>query len=469
MIGQAISDRSESPAVEFKDARGGLPNGLWKTITSFSLRRGGGIIVFGIKEDRLAQAIEVVGLTEIAELQESLSNYFNDKLANIGRPNYDLLDYEGHRILVLKVDEVSDDLKPPYYKELGLPRGACIRDGITDRTITDEEMKRFIRNSSLVFKFDKNPAPGTNLATLSEDKITAFLEKSAQRAGRAAADNTPSDRNLLNVSIATDTTGQVIPTVAGFLIFSSSPPQDVQAFSRLIIRCVRYSGSDAASQIIDKQDVIGTLDEQIDAVYTFILRNIARKAQIVGSQRKESYEYPEEAVREIVANAVIHRDYTITETYTQINIFADRIEVSNPGNLPPGVTISNIKEAQFSRNEVIASILRDLDFLEEYGRGIDIVFSKMEEYGLLPPLFKNTANSFKVILLGESISGLNERQVEIWQRLLEVRRMTAREMVSHLGESVSRPTINNDIRKLQELGLITQVGSSRNIAYEPRY
>jgi len=212
-------------------------------------------------------------------------------------------------------------------------------------------------------------------------------------------------------------------------------------------------------------DVGGTLDEQIDNVQKFILRNIRKSAEIVGTKRVEKYEYPEKAIREIVANAVIHRDYKITETYTQINIFADRIEVFNPGCLPPGVTIENIKDAQVSRNEIIAARLKELDYLEEYGRGIDIVFNEMQKWNLLSPLFKNTSNSFKVILLGQKLSKLNQRQINIWEHLVEHKIIKAKDC-EKLMPQIPRATLNHDLKQMCQLGLINQRGQSKNTYYE---
>ena len=191
----------------------------------------------------------------------------------------------------------------------------------------------------------------------------------------------------------------------------------------------------------------------------FILRNIKKSAEIVGTKRIEKYEYPEKAIREIVANAIIHKDYKITETYTQVNIFEDRIEIFNAGCLPPGVTIENIKDAQVSRNEIIAARLKELDYLEEYGRGIDIVFNEMKKWNLLPPIFKNTSNSFKVILMGKKLSKLNERQVKIWEYLVENGTVTAKECES-LFKGVSRKTIYNNLSKMEKMGLIMHKGES---------
>ncbi len=161
---------------------------------------------------------------------------------------------------------------------------------------------------------------------------------------------------------------------------------------------------------------------------------------------------------------MIHRDYKIIETYTQIHIFKDRLEIVNPGSLPPGVTIDNIKDAQFSRNAVIAARLRDLDYLEEYGRGIDIVLSKMEQWKLPPPLFRNSVNSFQVNLLGEKFSNLNSRQLIIINNLLLKGRLTIKDCTRILKD-VPRITLNKDLKTLKRLGVIGQKGESVNTYY----
>ena len=230
------------------------------------------------------------------------------------------------------------------------------------------------------------------------------------------------------------------------------------------MRCVRYAGNNAASEIIDSADVKGTLDVQIDDSYRFVLKNIRKTAEIVGTKRIEKFEYPEAAIRELIANSVIHRDYKIIETYAQVKVFNDRIEILNPGSLPPGVTVENIKDAQFSRNSMIAGRLKDLDYLEEYGRGIDIVLKKMEEWGLPSPLFRNLVNSFEVILLGVKYQNLNERQMKIIDALLIKGKLTAQDCQKIL-RGVPRATINYDLRDLKELEIIESHGASVSIFY----
>jgi len=467
LIEEAIEYKSETNSVEFKDARGGLPKSTWKSISAFSHKPGGGIIVFGIIEDRDKREIEIIGAEGLDNLQEKIGDLVNNEMSFVIRPIYHILEIEKRTLLAIFIPECPDQFKPCYYKPAGMPNGAYIRDGNTDRKMTDDEMRNLIDNSKK-FKFDITVAEEASLDDLSKEKILELLIKSGERTQRQSLPEEIDFELLKNLGIADNFDGLQKPTLAGFLIFAKDRPQNKQQFSRYTIRCVRFKGSSVAAEIIDSLDIKETLDIQIDGMLKFVLRNIKKSAEIIGTKRIEKYEYPEKAIREIVANAVIHRDYKITETYTQVNIFEDRIEVFNAGCLPPGVTIENIKDAQVSRNEVIAARLKEFDYLEEYGRGIDIVFNEMKKWSLLPPIFKNTSNSFKVILMGEKLSKLNKRQVKIWEYLVENKNVTAKEC-EQIVPDTPRQTINYDLSRMQKMGLLHSVGKSKSTYYEANF
>lgn len=464
LIEKAVKYNSETDQIEFKDGRGGFPKNTWKTISSFSQKPGGGIIIFGVDDDKSSKKITLVGLNNIAEIQEKFSN-MNANMSFTIRPEYHILNYDNKNLLAIVVPECPEQFKPCFYRSVGLPNGAYIRDGNTDRRMTEEEVRHLIALSKKL-KTDKLEAEGIGLEDLDKNKIIDLLVKSGGKTDRADANHSPTFEVLKNLGVADDFKRVQASTIGGFLIFAkNNNPQLFKAFSRYIIRCIRYKGISVSSDIIDKADIGGTLDYQIDEMHKFVLRNIKKSAYVQGTKRFERYEYPEKAIREIVANAVIHRDYQITETYTQVNIFEDRIEVFNPGCLPPGVTIDNIKDAQVSRNEVIAALLKDMGYLEEYGRGIDIVFDKMIKWDLMKPIFKNTANSFKVILLGQELSKLNERQIKIWDYLIENKTITAKQC-EELLEGIPRPTINRDLKIMQQMNLIHPIGESVSTYYQ---
>lgn len=471
LISKAEENSAETECVEFKDGSGGFSgNQVWKTLSSFSHRPDGGLLVYGVKENP-DKTFKVVGVKDVALIQEGLINYCREDMVGCLDPGFAEIEYKGKKLLVCIIYHTLDERKPCHKKSLGMHSGACVRIKNVNKVISLDEAREFARNS-VPFKFDHLTVPGTNFNDLSLPKIKDFLKKSATKKARDSSflSQVGAIKNVVeNVGICSNDNGTLVPTNAGYLIFASDNPQQNKNFNRLVIRCIHYKGNTSASPIVDNTDISGTLDVQIEGMQSFIIKSIPLGAKIVGSKRVEQYSYPPEAIREIVANAVIHRDYNVLGTYTQVAVYANRIEVTNPGNLPPGVTVENIKDAQFSRNELIAAMLREMDYMEEYGRGIEIVFAAMSEYGLLSPLFKNSSNSFKVTLLGEQFKDLNERQIKIWQVLQETGKTISASDCVELLPAISRPAITLDIKKMIEVGLIKKSGAGPNTRYSAMY
>ena len=463
-IKEALKNNSEGELVEFKDGRGGFPKSSWSSISAFGHNPEGGILVFGVVDE--GQRFKVVGLENISKLQEQFTDLINNNMSFKLRPSCYSISIEGKNIFVAYIPECPKENKPYYYKPKGLPEGARIRVGNTDREMKDREIRELYKNS-VKKRYDRKRASGVSLDEISKEKILFLLNKTGNRTERDISIDSIGFELMENLGILGKFGEVKAPTVAGYLIFGKQNPQLKQNFSRYIIRCVRYKGINKASDIIDSRDIEGTLDEQIDQTQKFILRNIKKSAQIEeeGTKRIEKYEYPPKAIREIVANAVIHRDYEITETYTQVSIFDNRIEIFSPGRLPPGVTVENIKDSQLSRNPIIAERLKDLDYLEEYGRGIDIVFRKMEEWSLINPIFKNKINGFKVILPGKNLSNLNGRQIKIMDYLLENNDVDM-STLKDIFPDVTKSTLNRDLKELKENNIINQKGESTNIYYK---
>lgn len=467
IVEDSISMSTETESVEFKDCRSGLYVDLWRPITAFSNSPGGGIIIIGVNEGPAPKRqLSIVGGLDLDHLQENIVNLMEQRIINKSDYSLRIFECQNQKLIALIISETPRESKPCYFKDLGMDKGACVRVGNTNRQITEEELRSFLRYSP-AYNFDKNEVYEADISDLEEEKIKDFLKKSAERTGRDFTEELQNP-TLKNIGIVSQKDEKIIPTVAGVLIFAKNNPQEFESLSRYIVRCVRYAGNSASSDIIDKKDVYGTLDHQVDEILKFVLRNIKTEAHIEGSKRIERYEYPEIGLREMIVNAIVHRDYSNQGTYIQVSVFANRIEVSNPGTLPPGVNIENLKNAQFSRNNIIAQIMRDLNYMEEFGRGIDLIYSKMSEWGLVEPLFKNVANVFKVTLFGKALSVLNERQLKIWDYLQDRNQITAIQ-ANALFPDISRTTINYDLKKMVELELIELKGASNNTYYVPRY
>jgi ATP-dependent DNA helicase RecG len=184
---RALKLSSETSSVEFKDARGGFPKDTWKTISSFSHRPGGGYVVFGVKEDRVDGKTQFTpaGVGDTATIQEKMGDLCNTNMSIVIRPEYFFFEIENVPVIAAYIPECPDQFKPCYYKPVGMPNGAFVRDGNTDRKITDDEMRRFL-DSAKLSKFDISRAPDAVLADLSMEKIYGLLARMGQRTKRDA-------------------------------------------------------------------------------------------------------------------------------------------------------------------------------------------------------------------------------------------------------------------------------------------
>lgn len=231
-----------------------------------------------------------------------------------------------------------------------------------------------------------------------------------------------------------------VPTYAGLILFGRDPQRWVRGAE---IEMARFSGRELSDTFV-RQTIGGTLPHQLRQAEAFLAGNMRTVVRLgSGLTRKERPEYPLEAAREALVNAVAHRDYSITGDQIRVFLFADRLEVSSPGHLPGPVTVDNIADERFSRNEVIVQVLADLGFIERLGYGIDRMIRLMREHALAPPRFQEKALGFRVTLLGagdavprtdvstelEDLAhlGLNARQEQALSLLLTHRRITNRD------------------------------------------
>lgn len=188
---------------------------------------------------------------------------------------------------------------------------------------------------------------------------------------------------------------QLYPTNAGIMLFGRDPQRFVRGAE---ITAARFAG-DSMGDTFVKQDLTGTLDDQIRRAETFLADHMRRDVSLRGSMaRQEEFEYPFEAVRELVVNAVAHRDYSIAGDNIRLFIFSRHLEINSPGGLPGHMTIDNIKDERFSRNPVIVQVLSDMGFIERLGYGVDRVIELMERQHLPAPVFQERAGGFVVLL-----------------------------------------------------------------------
>ncbi len=275
--------------------------------------------------------------------------------------------------------------------------------------------------------------------------------------------------------------GDLQPTHAGLLLFGKDPQQFIRGSD---ITAARFAGSEMGD-VFTRQDITGTLPQQIRRAETFLVDNL-RKGVHLGANmaRQEQLEYPLKAVRELVVNAVAHRDYSIHGDGIRLYLFSDRLEITSPGGLPGPVTVDNIVDERFSRNSAIVQVLSDMGFIERLGYGVDRVIALMQEEGLPEPQFEETAGGFKVILFNKPVAEgdlddgpelfggifrgqhINRRQEFALDFLVNRRnaRITNKDL-QELCPDVHSETLRRDLSDLVSRSILIKMGEKRGSYY----
>lgn len=207
------------------------------------------------------------------------------------------------------------------------------------------------------------------------------------------------DRLKADQLIAEDVGGRWDITNLGAILFAVDLTQFSQSLARKGVRFIGYAGTNKASPVSHRQDGKRGYAAGFEGLIGYINGLLPRNEHIGQALRVEHPLFPELAIRELVANALIHQDLTITGAGPQIEMFSDRIEITNPG-APLVMPERMIDLPPRSRNEAMASLMRRMGLCEEQGSGLDKVIAQAEIFQLPAPLFRASGDSLQVILYG---------------------------------------------------------------------
>lgn len=358
------------------------------------------------------------------------------------------------------------------------------REGATNQPLGPDALRRLLTERGEV-SWERGVPEGASLDELDPARIAAY----ARRVGPGAEED---QWGLLyrrgcvvqRVANTAHTGADLVPrspdaafapTNAGLLLFA----RRVEArYPQAEITLVHYRGRDMAD-VFEREDVRDTLVEAVRRAERWLMEHMRKGSRMVGLERQDWTQFPPGAVREALVNAVAHRDYSVRGEGIRVALFSDRLEVYSPGRLPGHVTVENIVEERYSRNECLVQVLADHGLIERLGYGIDRMLRQMEEAGLPPPRFRETAAGFLVTLTGQPLEGigpdgldtrewarmgLNERQIAAMLYLAEQHRITNRDLQEQYPE-VSPETIRRDLADLVERGLLLKVGDKRATYY----
>lgn len=349
------------------------------------------------------------------------------------------------------------------------------REGRQTNPLSARKLRKLLMERGVV-QFETQIPPHASLEDLDPEQIheyTGQLRMRVNRRGSGLDEESDTDI-LLRRGCLQIVDGEITPTYAGLLLFGRCPQQWLPNAS---ILAARFSGPSFTDRFI-KMDITGSLVQQLRQVEDFVRENVRNVVRMSGFTHQELPEYPFEAVRELLVNAVAHRDYNLQGDNIHLNLFSDRLEVQSPGMLPGPVNLENLLQARFSRNAVIVQILSDLGFVERLGYGLDRVVAVMRQAGRRPPKFEEVAGCFKVTLYGEEEKkpellvdlsayrkmDLNSRQQSAILFLAENGRINNR-IYQDLCPEVHPETLRRDLADMVRRGLIIKVGDKRATYY----
>lgn len=380
--------------VEVKSAEGGFPDSVLKSISAFSNGRGG-LIILGLTDaDFLPVPIDAAKLA--ADLASACADAFEPKV----RPTIGICDVEGCPVVAARIPPLGHLHRPCYLRAEGMNHGAYTRVHDGNRRLTDYEVHLMVSGRGQPVN-DAAPVDGALLGHLDDALVSELLRRLRQRRGEIFTD--AADHEVLHMlGVLTEPQPDSPVALGGLLALGRYPQQFVPQLAASFVVLPTMDGSPLAdgTRFIDNRPLDGPIPVIVAQAVSAMQRNMRRRSVVEGVGRQDIWDYPTEAIREIVANALMHRDYHSTAQGTQVRIslYPDRFEVASPGGLH-GIHAGHADVAQVidssissTRNALLARLLEDVvipgtgrPVCENRGSGLRAAVQALERAGMGPP------------------------------------------------------------------------------------
>ena len=428
-----ILQEREGQFIEFKES---LDKTFAKEVAAFA-NASGGQIFLGVDDKGNVKGIEITNKIK-SQIQD---------IANNCDPSVSIKFEEFKNILIVVVVEGNDK---PY----SCSSGFYMRIGPNSQKMKRNEIIEFAISLGKI-RFDNQINKKFNLKKdLDLDRFNEYLKKAS------LTKNLPIIDMLTNLGIAEQKNKRDYINQTGVLFFAKNPNLLLR---HAYVDCIRFNGTekiDIIDRILLDKDLITNIDEAIK----FVKRNTRIKYEIKDIKRKEIPEYPIEAIRESVINAVMHRDYFSEGANVSIEIYDDRIEISNPGSLPKDLGVNDLSKKCFRRNPLIADILHRISYVEKAGTGIGRIKKAMKEYNLPEPVIEING-FFTIILRSEKVTEkVTENQANILDAISKDNSITSEKLSLIIGISVRKTKEN--LAKLKQKGLLKRIGPDKGGRWE---
>lgn len=465
LVGKIKQMKCESNTLEIKAAKDGCPK-IFDTLSSFSNQYGGGTIVFGIDEKN---DFEICGVYDPADLQKKIMEQAVQMEPEL-RPLCTVVNINGKTVVSAEIQEIDNENKPCFYKGSGRLKGSYLRVGDGDRHMTEYEVYSYEAFRKKI-QDELRIAERAELSDIDTDAHTEYLITMRKKKPNLA--NLPTDKiNSLQGFVIDNK-----PTLAGVMLFSPYPQG---FFPQLCITAVSVQGSEMGSdseigeRFIDNARIDGNIVNMLDESLNFVRRNMKMTTYIdpQTGKRSDKAEYPIIAVRELILNALVHRDYSSHTDFTPITIkmFSNRIEIENPGGLYGRMTLDRLgKVAADTRNPFLANALEVISVTENRYSGIPTVINSMKNAGLPEPKFENDRGVFRVTLFNNtSAQSSSDNETDL---LLFCKSPRSRaEIEEHFrGKLTINYVMTNIVHKLVKSGRLKQTIPDKPKSKNQRY
>lgn len=439
-----IYPERESKSLEFKSR---LPNfnELIKTCVAFANGVGGELIV-GIEDG----TCKVIGIDETT--RERVYEDFPNSLYDSTQPNLVPQIYEKsmgeQSVIVIKIVPINK--KPCFVKTAGIPKGVYCRVGPHTKRATPDHIDELMKESRHLYH--DNEGISVNEEILDKALLHEFY------LGQKIT-----NKRLLNDKILIHSPGneeQLIPTVAGTLFFSHNPQYYIPEAQ---VICTRFSGTEGRD-IIQSNEITGSLLEQAENSFRLIQSWLKKNYKLSGVKLTAKMIIPEEALREAINNALLHRKYTIPGSI-KIAVYENRIEIFSPGQFPGLVDINNLGDGTtYLRNPTLVRLARHFGLIEKLGSGIRLIFSSCAKAGISKPTYYENGDFVKIVFHFEAAINKEESHAELILSLFRFKsEISILDITTQL--KISRNTATRYLNQLIQKKAVIRTGKGPSVRY----